>query len=143
MASVGEAAQIDFNTALYKTETLQKDDKNSSPSVWTGADFRTAVRLLAAAELYYAVPDIVLEAELEKDQRLQRAGLTGSQVLLSMVESNVLAVRPYSKLAKDIPRGVFFRKIGVIEIKVDFVVVMPSPAHLHAALEESRRGGLD
>ena len=51
-----------------------------------------------------------------------------------MVEVGILYLRPYSDMAKDIPREAFFKDVwGASE--VDEVVTMPSPAHLAAVLE--------
>ena len=116
----------------------------SEARLWTSEDYQIAVSLIADAAPYYAVPQIVMAAELERDGRLSkqgRGGVDGLQVLLSMIEYNVLSVRPYSDMAKDIPREVFFRMVkrkkGSREVK-DSVVVMPSPAHLFAALKKNR-----
>ena len=57
--------------------------------------------------------------------------VSADKVLLSMVEYNVLSLRAYSNMAKDIPREAFFRVIGRKE-KGDGGVNMPSPAHLAA-----------
>ncbi|KAL4540125.1 hypothetical protein Ndes2437B_g01543 [Nannochloris sp. 'desiccata'] len=113
--------------------------------LWTSEDYQLAVGLIANAAPYYSVPQIVIAAELEKDERLFKQGrgdIAGIDVLLSMIEYNVLSVRPYSGMAKDIPREVFFRMVkgeeGIVEEKKDSVVVMPSPAHLFAALKNNR-----
>ena len=67
--------------------------------------------------------------------------MTGMKVLNSMIEYNVLSVRPYSDMAKDIPREVFFRTVEGeegIEEQEDSVVMMPSRAHLLFALKKNR-----
>ncbi len=70
----------------------------------------------------------VLRKELEKEVA-KRDGKTGKQVILSMVKYNLLALRPYSTLARDLPREVY----GVGEKEV---VTLPSPGHVWAAKRE-------
>ena len=54
------------------------------------------------------------------------------KILLSMVEWNALNMRPYFKLAKDIPRQAFGLE-DVEDPDLDRVITMPSAAHLRAA----------
>ena len=79
------------------------------------------------------VAQVLLSLVLEKVGVKTVKNVTAAQVLESMVEFNVLALRPYSKMAEDIPREVFFKEEWGLE-EGDNVVTMPSPAHLAAAL---------
>ena len=144
MESVGAASAKSVMDAWLYASSFPKS-VGSEARLWTSEDYRIAVGLIADAAPYYAVPQIVLAAELEKDGRLSKQGrgsVDGLQVLLSMIEYNVLSVRPYSYMAKYIPREVFFRMVegenGIKEEKNDSVVVMPSPAHLFEALKNNR-----
>ena len=144
MESVGAPSAKNVMSAWLVAETFSKSVGSEAP-LWTSEDYQIAVGLIADAAPYYAVPQMVVWAELEKDGRLSkqgRGGVTGVKVLNSMIEYNVLSVRPYSDMAKDIPREVFFRMVkgenGIKEEKKDSVVVMPSPAHLFAALKNNR-----
>ena len=140
MKSVGAASAKNVMDAWLYATSFSKG-VGSEARLWTSEDYQIAVGLIADAAPYYAVPQIVMAAELQKDGRLAKRGrgdIDGLQVLYSMIEYNVLSVRPYSDMAKDIPREVFFRTVkrkkGPVE-KNDSVVVMPSPAHLFAALQ--------
>ena len=140
MKSVGAASAKNVTSAWLYATSFSKG-VGSEARLWTSEDYQIAVGLIADAAPYYAVPQIVMAAELQKDGRLAKRGrgdIDGLQVLYSMIEYNVLAVRPYSDMAKDIPREVLFRTVkrkkGPVE-KNDSVVVMPSPAHLFAALQ--------
>ena len=144
MESVGSASETGVDSAWLYAETFPKGVGDEA-RLWTSEDYQIAVGLISEAAPYYAVPRKVMAAELEKDGRLSkqgRGGVTGVKVLNSMIEYNVLSVRPYSDMAKDIPREVFFRMVkgdeGVVEEEKDSVVVMPSPAHLFAALKNNR-----
>ena len=144
MESVGAPSAKNVMSAWLYATSFSKG-VGSEARLWTSEDYQIAVGLIADAAPYYAVPQIVMAAELQKDGRLAKRGrgdIDGLQVLYSMIEYNVLAVRPYSDMAKDIPREVFFRMVkgenGIKEEKKDSVVVMPSPAHLFAALKNNR-----
>lgn len=105
---------------------------NQSNAKYTTEDYRTAVGLIANSP-YHAVQKVILQAELEKGDRLKEFGRTGADIVEFMIEENVLSLRPYSKLAKDIPREAFVWEIGNgLKIRTS-VVVMPSPAHLYEA----------
>ncbi len=138
MESVGPVSETNVDSAWSYAETFPREP-GLEASLWTSEDYQIAVSLIADASPYYAVSKAVLAAELQKKERLLTRGVTGIQVLNSMIEYNVLYVRPYSVMAKDIPRGVFFRMVerkkGLKEAK-DSVVMMPSPAHLFAALNK-------
>ena len=140
--SVGAATERFVNDAWLYATSFSKG-VGSEVRLWTSEDYQIVVGLIADATPYYAVPQIVVAAELEKDGRLSkqgRGGVDGLQVLLSMLYYKVLSVRPYSDMAKDIPREVFFRMVegenGIKEEQKDSVVMMPSPWHLFAALKK-------
>ena len=144
MKSVGAASAKNVTSAWLYATSFSKG-VGSEARLWTSEDYQIAVGLIADAAPYYAVPQLVMAAELQKDGRLAKRGrgdIDGLQVLYSMIEYNVLAVRPYSDMAKDIPREVFFRMVkgenGSNEEEEDSVVVMPSPAHLFFGLKKNR-----
>jgi hypothetical protein len=93
---------------------------------WTPAQFR-AVLLLIARSPHHAVLEGTIEAAL---------GEQGSEVLLSLVEHNLLALRPQSMLARDLPPEVFEGELGAC------VVMMPSPAELYKVLQMHKAGKL-
>lgn len=141
MESVGAASAKNVKDAWLYATSFSKGVGGEN-RLWTSEDYQIAVGLIADAAPYYAVPQIVMAAELQKDGRLFKQGrgdIDGLQVLYSMIEYNVLSVRPYSGMAKDIPREVFHRMVkrkkGTEQEGTDSVVVMPSPAHLFAALK--------
>lgn len=108
-------------------------------ALWTAEHYRAVLRLIASSE-YHAVRKNDVWKALEKE--CSKEGLKPSQVLLSMVEYNLFSLRPYSKLAKDIPRDAFGPN-EVVDAKLDDVVTMPSPAFLWAAKELYRDGLLE
>ena len=92
------------------------------------------VPLIVESE-YHAVPVQKAAAALEglpKD--LMPEGIDADQILFSMVEWNVLNIRPYFKLAKDIPRQAFGPE-AVPDRKLDGLITMPSAAHLVTAID--------
>ncbi|KAG7668342.1 hypothetical protein KSW81_002231 [Nannochloris sp. 'desiccata'] len=105
---------------------------SDGPRIWERKHYKAVLRLIAANP-YHVVRQEDAEAALEKVGGIPKK-VTAAQVLLSMVEFNVLSLRPYSEMAEDIPREAFFKKVGRKE-KQDNVVIMPSPAHLAAVLE--------
>ncbi len=104
---------------------------SSGDRIWGKKHYKAVLRLIAANP-YHAVPRTEVHAAL-KDVGGIPENVTADEVLLSMVEFNVVSLRPYSKMAKDIPREAFFKEAGGKE-KKDDVVTMSSPAHLGAAL---------
>ena len=123
--------QMDVVEALEFPELIDPPIGSTGPRIWEGKHYKTVLRLIAANP-YHAVRRNEVHAAL-KDVGIA-GNITAAQVLKSMVEFNVLALRPYSKMAQDIPREAFFKKVGRKE-KPDNVVSMPSPAHLAAVLE--------
>lgn len=101
----------------FSPEILPK--RNELPE-WNEDQWATVLQRLTTAP-YHAV----LRKELEKDLG-KGDGKTGKQIILSMVKYNLMALRPYSTLARDLPREVY----GVDE---EEVVTLPSPGHIWAA----------
>ena len=131
MAETLSKPKAEVNKALEFPELIRPPVGSDGPRIWERNHYKTVLRLIAANP-YHAVRRDDAEAALEKEGIPQNA--TAAQVLLSMVEFNVVSLRPYSDMAKDIPREAFFKKAGGKE-KEDSVVTMPSPAHLAAVLE--------
>ncbi|KAH7615674.1 hypothetical protein NADE_007528 [Nannochloris sp. 'desiccata'] len=115
--------------ALEYPELIDPPVGSGGPRLWEAKHYKSVLRLIAASP-YYAVRRKEVHAALKDIPE----NVTAAQVLLSMVEFNVLSLRPYTEMAKDIPREAFFKKVGRKE-KQDNVVTMPSPAHLAAVLE--------
>ena len=86
---------------------------------------------LIAANPYHAVRQEDAEAALIGVGINEN--VSADEVLLSMVEYDVLSLRPFSKMAQDIPREAFFKEEWGVEVE-DNVVTVPSPAHLAAVL---------
>ncbi len=103
---------------------------SSAPRSWESKHYKAVLRLIAASP-YHTVRQKDVEAALEKEGIAKH--VTADEVLLSMVEFNVVSLRPYSDMAKDIPREAYFKEVWDIE-EEDSVVTMPSPAHLAACL---------
>jgi hypothetical protein len=122
--------QAEVNKALKRPELILPPVGSTGPRIWERNHYKTVLRLIAANP-YHAVRRDDAEAALEKEGIAKH--VTAAQVLLSMVEFNVVSLRPYSDMAKDIPREAFFKEVWDIE-EEDSVVTMPSPAHLAACL---------
>ncbi|KAH7621237.1 hypothetical protein NADE_009283 [Nannochloris sp. 'desiccata'] len=122
--------QMDVAEALEFPELIDPPIGSTGPRIWEGKHYKTVLRLIAANP-YHAVRRNEVHAAL-KDVGVAE-NVTAAQVLLSMVEFNVLSLRPYSEMAEDIPREAFFKEEWGLE-EGDNVVTMPSPAHLAAVL---------
>jgi hypothetical protein len=122
--------KAEVNKALEFPELIRPPVGSDGPRIWERNHYKTVLRLIATNP-YHAVCRKEVHAALEKEGIPQNA--TAAQVLLSMVEFNVVSLRPYSDMAKDIPREAFFKEVWGIE-EEDSVVTMPSPAHLAACL---------
>lgn len=133
MKEVWSEPQKGVTTALNFPERIPPPTDSSGPRIWESKHYKAVLRLIAANP-YHAVRSSEVHAALEQEG-IKTENTTADQVLLSMMEYNVVSLRPYSKMAKDIPREAFFKKVGSKE-KEDSVVTMPSPAHLAAVLEE-------
>ena len=105
--------------------TMPIETWKSAPK-WTPDQFRTVLRLIARAPHHAVLAGKVAAA----------LGEHGSEVLLSLVEHNLLALRPRSKLARDLPPEVYEGKRG------GRVVMMPSPAELYYVMELYKAGEL-
>ncbi len=123
--------QKDVTTALERPRRIPPPTDSSGPRIWESEHYKAVLRLIAANP-YHAVRQKDAEATLRGVGIPEN--VTADEVLLSMVEYNVVTLRPYSKMARDIPREAFFKQVGKKE-KEDSVVTMPSPAHLAAVLE--------
>ena len=116
--------------ALKRPETLSPPIGSTGPRIWEAKHYKEVLRLIAASP-YHAVRREDAEAALGKVGTGEN--VSAAQVLLSMIEFNVLSLRPYSDMAKDIPREAFFKEVWGVE-EEDDVVTMPSAAHLAAVL---------
>ncbi|KAG7671494.1 hypothetical protein KSW81_003629 [Nannochloris sp. 'desiccata'] len=87
---------------------------------WTEGQWATVLQRITTAPHH-----AVLRNELAKDLG-KGDGKTGKKILLSMVKYNLLALRPYSTLARDLPLEVF----GDEE---EEVLTLPSAGHTWAA----------
>ena len=107
-------------TNAYHPKSIAKLDE---PPLWSKDEWETALHCITTAPHH-----AVLRSEMEKalGTLLIDGEITGAEVLLSMVKYNLLTVRPYSTLARDLPREVYGEDKGE-------VVTLPSPAHVSAA----------
>ncbi len=145
MRKILSEPQKDVTTALERPELIEPPVGSTGPRIWEQKHYKTVLRLIAA-QPYHAVRQKDAEAALEKVDKkdvvqkvlnmvgIKTENFTAAQVLLSMVEYNVVSLRPYSEMAKDLPRQAVFKEVWGIE-EEDSVVTMPSPAHLAAVLE--------
>ncbi|KAG7668858.1 hypothetical protein KSW81_003872 [Nannochloris sp. 'desiccata'] len=122
--------QMEVAEGLKRPELIPPPVGSDCPRIWEANHYKAVLRLIAANP-YHAVRQEDAEAAL-KDVGIPE-NVTAAQVLLSMVEYNVLSLRPYSEMAEDIPREAFFEEEWGLE-EGGNVVTMPSPAHLAAAL---------
>ena len=122
--------QMAVTKALEFPELIDPPIGSTGPRIWEAKHYKAVIRLIATNP-YHAVRRKEAHAAL-KDVGIAE-NVTAAQVLLSMVEFNVLALRPYSEMAEDIPREAFFKEEWGLE-EGDNVVTMPSPAHLAAVL---------
>jgi hypothetical protein len=118
--------------ALEFPELIPPPVGSDGPRIWEAKHYKAVLRLIAASP-YHAVPRMEVHAALQDVGGIPE-NVKGADVLESMVEYNVFCLRPYSKMAEDIPREAFFKQVGKKE-RLDDVVTMPSPAHLAAVLE--------
>jgi hypothetical protein len=121
MQAPATAVHDDLAGTAMPTETWK-----SAPT-WTPDELRTVLRLIARAP-HHAVLENKVAAAL---------GGRGFEVLLSLVEHNLLALRPRSRLARDLPPEVFEGRLGAR------VVTLPSPAELYCVLKMDEAGKLD
>jgi hypothetical protein len=97
---------------------------------WTGVQFAAAaLRLLDSP--HHVVPQDDMEELLGQyadpaDSDAERQAVAGEDALRSMVAGNALAVRPYSKLAQDIPK-----EAHMVEGRPGRVVTAPTAMSLY------------
>ena len=108
--------------------------------LWTAYQWKMVLGRITAAP-YYAVIMSELEEELEEsmDDAQKARGLSGYQILYSMMEYNLLALCPYDSLSHDLPKDVHGKLL-------EEVVTLPLPAHVWAAkalLREMDKGKQD
>ncbi|KAG7674122.1 hypothetical protein KSW81_005963 [Nannochloris sp. 'desiccata'] len=96
--------------------------KGGEAPLWTDAQWRMVLERITTAP-HHAVLASELKEELGKGSEKK-----GSEILLSMVKYNLLALRPPSTLARDLPQEVY----GSGKKKTT-VVTLPLPAHVWAA----------
>jgi hypothetical protein len=104
----------------FKPKVIPKRDELPE---WTDDQWATVLERLTTAP-HHVVHRNELAKELGKGDEEH-----GDAIILSMVKYNLLALRPYSTLARDLPREVY----GVGEKEV---VTLPSPGHTWAAKRE-------
>jgi hypothetical protein len=122
--------QMEVAEALEFPELIPPPVGSDGPRIWEAKHYKAVLRLIAASP-YHAARRREVHAALMVGSD---DSFTAAEVLLSMVEFNVVSLRPYSTMAEDLPREAFYKKVGRKE-KIDSVVTMPSPAHLAAVLE--------
>ncbi|KAG7667045.1 hypothetical protein KSW81_000788 [Nannochloris sp. 'desiccata'] len=101
----------------FKPKVIPKRDELPD---WFEDQWATVLQCLTTAP-HHAVLRNELAKNLGKEDEER-----GDEIILSMVKYNLLALRPYSTLARDLPREVY----GVDE---EEVVTLPSPGHVWAA----------
>ena len=130
VAEILSEPQMDVNKALKRPESIPRPTDSSGPRIWEAKHYKAVLRLIAVSP-YHAV------RQEDAEDALRAVGIpenaTAAEVLLSMVEFNVLSLRPYSAMAQDIPKEAFFYEEWGVQGK-DSVMIMRSPAHLASAL---------
>jgi hypothetical protein len=94
--------------------------KGGEAPLWTAQQWKMVLERITTAP-HHAVLVSEIKKELEKGSDKK-----GSEILLSMVKYNLLALRPWSVLARDLPQEVYGKKRTL-------VVTLPIPAHVWAA----------
>ena len=79
--------------------------RDGKPPLWTEKQWQRVLELIITKP-HSAVLKKELLKELEKTRGWWpwRSDVSGEMVILSMIQYNLLAVRPYSTLARDLPR---------------------------------------
>ena len=115
-----DAVQQGFEPEVYIV-------KGGEAPLWTAAQWKMVLERITTSP-YHAV--LVSEIKKELGKGSDRGGdeKKGSKILLSMVKYNLLALRPPSTLARDLPQEAY-ENDGVNEA----VVTLPLPAHVWAA----------
>ncbi len=104
----------------------------NAPPLWTKDQWKMVLEKITAAP-HHAVLRDELVAALERSNVWLwpwSKRFDGNAILLSMMEYKLLALRPYSTLARDLPEEVFGDDASEI------VVTLPSAAHVFEAKQE-------
>jgi hypothetical protein len=102
--------------------------KGGEAPLWTAQQWKMVLERITTAP-HHAVLVSEMKKELERSIPWSwpwSKRVTGSEILLSMFKYNLLALRPWSVLARDLPREVYGKKKTL-------VVTLPLPAHVWAA----------
>ncbi len=106
--------------------SVQRGLEPKSEAGWTAQQYAAAVRAITASPPY-AVLDSVLVAQFG-------GGSAGREVLQAMVREDLVACRPYSDWARDLPEEAFCASDGPV-LMLEDVVTAPTPAHLYCMRE--------
>jgi hypothetical protein len=105
-----------FSPTVY---SLKGDVKGGEPPLWTKDQWKLVLEDIINAPHHAVLVSKVAEL-------LDGSGRDGEEILLSMVKYNLLALRSYSALARDLPKEVYGDLLAP-------VVTLPLPAHVWAA----------
>ena len=106
--------------------SVERGLKPGPEAGWTVQQYAETVRAITAGAPY-AVLASVLEAQFG-------GGFAGRQILQAMVRNDLVAYRPYSNWARDLPVEAF-RASDRPNVKLEEVVTAPSPATLYCMRE--------
>ena len=126
LKEVSEGPKAQVEKGLWPEDFLTSGSSRS-PAAWTGEDYKTVLREIALAK----------EEHKHAVSFYKLLDAVGQDALLSLVEWNLVAVRPSSSWAKDVPETVFS------DLGAERVVTMPSPVALYFVLEMHAAGELD
>lgn len=115
--------------AFDPTAMPQRDE----PPQWTEHQWETVLEVITEAPHHAVLRDDLAKKLGKGDVK------AGNRIILSLVRYNLLALRPYSTLARDLPLEVYG------DAKEE-VVTLPSPGHVWAAkqiLLNKRKGAAD
>jgi hypothetical protein len=104
-------------------EPMGLTERDVAP-LWTGKQWELVLQEIIKAP-HHAVLQEVLKTKLEETVPGAVSG-EGKKILMSMVKYNLLALRPYSALPRDLPREVYGEDM-------EMVVTLPLPVHVWAA----------
>ena len=106
--------------------------KRDGSPLWTGEQWALVLQRIVTSPHH-----AILREDLEKNLKESELGSTsGEKILLSMVKYNLLALRPPSDLARDLPKEVYG------DDELNMVVTLPLPVHVWAAKKLLERRGL-
>ena len=109
----------------YKPMALTKRDV---APLWTRDQWALVLERITTAPHHAVLMDDLQQQLGEKDEE------RGEEILMSMVKYNLLALRPYSTLPRDLPREVYGED-------KEMVVTLPLPVHVLAAKRLLRKRG--